>query len=181
MQRPKRGLGQILCCDRSDGVMGGRGSSGGGGGGGAVKVGAYSGPKSYSDLPNLQGSEKQVNWANKIRKEMLNDVISTAQDTIYQDDGTIYPKYVNSLSVPGFAALSEVFSPDAVLRVQKEIKKETAGMSPKEASGYIENEASALRSAISTFQNTVKTFTSQTSAKWWIENRNKRYSRGDKF
>lgn len=157
--------------------MGGRGSSGSGSGRGRITGIDYSGPESWSDLPTLQGSEKQIKWANDIRKKILSDVISTAQTTMYGNP--FYPKYINKLYIPEFTALKELFSKDAVSRAVNDLKKEASGMSPKDAKKFLKEQNFELRAAISYFESTIELFKNQTSAKWWIENRYKRYSNGD--
>lgn len=79
--------------------FGGRGGGGGKGGGGGASGGGSSGlPKvqqPIKDFPELSGTEKQVNWADKIRT----DVYNTLVEEMYKTESgfvTKAPDYITS-------------------------------------------------------------------------------------
>lgn len=162
------------------------------GGGNFVKGYQYSGPNSYSDLPALQGSEKQIKWAEKIRREMLNDLGGFAQDTINSEKDDYgneiyniyknekwrlyYPKYVNRWPSV-FEALEDVYSQTHVDRAIKYYKHKESGMGKKELNKFI----SDMKTEVDRFERAIEKLKKEKSAKWWIENRHKRYSKGDRF
>lgn len=106
----------------------------------------------FRSLPDLEGTPKQIDWAEKIRNRVLSDLQSYA--TGYQSDGN--------------SAIDNVIGKTKSEMVQK-IKQRIDGASSNEAKEYQRNYAIERYKDISERIKRVNEVAAVKSASWWID------------
>lgn len=106
----------------------------------------------FRDLPDLQGSPKQIGWAEKIRSRVINDLKSYA--TGHQSDGSM--------------AIDNVIGKTKREMIQK-VKQRIDGAISNEAKEYQKNYAIERYKDISERIKRVNEVASVKSASWWID------------
>lgn len=146
--------------------MGGRGSSGGGGGGVSSSerksiIGRLPDtPKGFSmsDAPKLTGTEKQVKWANSIRKQIAEDLFDYAVTRTSDGRRSDVMETVfggKQAMMKSIADSPLVSMTSGAVRAQK-----------------IDSQISGFTDAARRYERATSVITSHTSASWWIDNRN---------
>lgn len=118
--------------------------------------------------PELDGSEKQVKWANDIRKSLVVELGNYA--AYYTDDGKLDTNNMFKTAIAGKESMI-----NAVKKAYKIRKMEpNASISKKQASEYNERLISSAARSYEKLSERIQRFnkiTGEKSAKWWIENR----------
>lgn len=136
--------------------MGGRGSSGGTGGSGAKLPKAQS-PIDLDNLPALTGTPKQINWANSIRDQVVEELVN--QMYISEDGART-------------EAVNYITSKEDMKKWVKGTKEAFGNASKSIMAEKVKNSVSALTTASNQVGNLKTLIAQETSAKFWIEHRN---------
>lgn len=155
--------------------MGGRGGSSGLSGGGK-EYSVENIKKNLPDMndfklnkpPQLEGSEKQIAWAKQIRAEFVPKLV---QSVFAQQQDIV--KAMNSGGKDGVAQHIHDEAVNAYKNRYNYIsnKKEAEKLADKDISNYVKREVSAYN-ALAKQMKAINNLSANTSAKFWIDNRN---------